>query len=279
LEGSLKKFVGFCVLSLGVKKFVGLYYFLKNSWEMRAQLQTQKKPNSLSIDELVENFRGIRVWNHISRFDWVLYSQNLYAENLILIGGHRGKSVSHLLQKIPGLARLHVYEPIQEYADEIAENILDPRVLVYREAIFNGEDLTMSVGGDGSLIDATKRTLPPRITLEYKMSVKSVKLSDAVERIRLENQNSHFTYTVFMNCEGSEYEILSAIDSLNNQPKSIFIQNHTATKKPFVNLFKLRMQLSEFYYPLVSTNWAWDIWVRNDYISKTISELEQDPVR
>lgn len=266
------------MLSLNVKKFVGLYYFLKNSWEIRAQLKKQKKPNSLSIDELVENFRGIRVWNHISRFDWVLYSQNLYAANLILIGGHRGKSVSHLLQKIPSLTRIHVYEPIQEYADEIAENILDPKVVVYREAIFNGEDLTMSVGGDGSLIEATERALPPRIPLEYRMSVRSVKLSEAVERIRSENQNSDFTYTVFMNCEGSEYEILSAIDSLADQPKSILVQNHTATSKPFVNLFTLRMRLSQFYYPLVCTNWAWDIWVRNDYVSRTIGELEQDPV-
>jgi FkbM family methyltransferase len=266
------------VLSLRVKKFIGLYYFLKNSWEIRTQLKIQKRPNSLSIDELVDNFRGIRVWNHISRFDWVLYSQNLYAENLILIGGHRGKSVSQLLQKIPSLARIHVYEPIKDYADEIAENVLDPRVLVWREAIFNGEELTMSVGGDGSLIDATERPLPPRIALEYRMNVRSVKLSEAVARIQLENQSSHFSYTLFMNCEGSEYEVLSAIDSLEVQPKSIFVQNHTATKNPFVNLFRLRMRLSEFYYPLVCTNWAWDIWVRNDYISKTIGELEQDPL-
>jgi hypothetical protein len=108
----------------------------------------------------------------------------------------------------------------------------------------------MTVGGDGSLVAATNRELPSKIRFEYAVKANSVTLATAVQRLGSKTAS----YSLFMNCEGSECKILNQISALKIGPQSIFVQNHTATDEPFVNLFLLRAKLAEQYYPLLCTN-------------------------
>ena len=257
-----------------LKKIKAVLYWFGKTNQLRMSFKESKLPNDYEVDFLVEHFRGIRVWNTLSPFDWLLWSRKLYGKNLILIGGHKGTSLQLILKKIPELNLIHVYEPVQEYFDQILGSLKSDKVTVFNEAVFDGTEIDMTVGGDGSLVAATNRELPSKIRFEYAVKANSVTLATAVQRLGSKTAS----YSLFMNCEGSEYKILNQISALKIGPQSIFVQNHTATDEPFVNLFLLRAKLAEQYYPLLCTNWAWDVWLRKDLISKSTTDLEQEIV-
>jgi len=254
-----------------LKKFKAVLYWFAKTNQLRMSFKKSKLPNDHEVDFLVEHFRGIRVWNTLSPFDWLLWSRKLYSKNLILIGGHKGASLQLILKNLPDLNLIHVYEPVQEYFDHILESLKSDKVTVYNEAVFDGLEIEMIVGGDGSLIASTNRELPSKIPFEYTAKANSVSLETAVQRLGTTMGN----YSLFMNCEGSEYKILNQVSALKIGPQSIFVQNHTATDKPFVNLFLLRAKLAEQYYPKLCTNWAWDVWLRKDLVSQSTTNLEQ----
>jgi hypothetical protein len=193
----------------------------------------------------------------ISPKDSVLYHEFLYrdSENLIIIGGFKGYNLNRF-EYLRNLKTFHVYEPNPEFASYITSNISN--LIVHVEAVgqHDGSAL-LRVSGDHSYLDSVER--PSSINISEVKSVKVVSISTALSRLVGQ-------YSMFLNCEGGEYHILqgvlSKMDSMETEgPRTIVFQSHKVTDKPYIQLYMIRQALSHHYIPLLTLDWAWDIWV------------------
>lgn len=231
--------------------------------------------NDFEIPYLIENFRGKRIWNKVSKRDWLIWSTNLYAPNLIIVGGYKGNSARLFLERIPNIEKIHIYEPDSLHFLAIQELLSgNEKVKVHQEAIYNGDQVNLAVSDDASLIIETGREIPAHLLKKGEIKVRSVSLSTAVERIV--SDQVHLNYSIYMNCEGSEYLILDQIDKLSNLPKSLIIQTHTTDDNSLIKLYGLRLKLISEYYPVLLTDFSWDIWIHKSFVSRTLKSIEQD---
>ena len=195
----------------------------------------------------------------------------------MIIGGFKGISTEHFLTRIKSVRKIHVYEPVPAFFTELTERIKDSKVATgFNQAIFEGENLTLDLSGDASLIRDTGRLIPDHLPKAGVIQVDSLSLRLAVERILSEGAENE--YSLYMNCEGSEYQILEEMLVLGTLAKSIVFQTHISGSQPYEKLYHLRSLLAKHYIPVLTTDWAWDVWVRRDYISRSPASLEQDPL-
>ncbi len=234
-----------------------------------------REGNDISLELLVDMFRGKRVWNQLNKRDWLIWSNSLYAPNLIIIGGYEGNSTDCFVKRIKSVKTIHVYEPVPEFFSSIQASYLrSPVVTAHNEAIYDGQVLNLDLSGDASLINLTGRSIPQNRAKNTTLSVKSITPEEAVERIL--NKGSDDQFSLYMNCEGSEYYILQRMLSKGIFPQSIIVQTHTTGFESYPNLYSLRASLAEKYFPIMTADWAWDVWVRNDYVKKNAASIEQD---
>jgi hypothetical protein len=84
----------------------------------------------------------------------------------------------------------------------------------------------------------------------------SVTACDVFERISHKDD-----YSIFMNCEGAEYEVIGDFLKLDKIPKTIMFQSHYIGANTIPYLYKTRSDLAnKGYTPLLNLNFAWDIW-------------------
>jgi hypothetical protein len=71
--------------------------------------------NNLSIESLMKEFHGKRIWNRESKRDWLIWSNELYASNLIIIGGFEGSSARIFSERVNTVKKAHIYEPVPQF--------------------------------------------------------------------------------------------------------------------------------------------------------------------
>lgn len=221
----------------------------------------------------MKEFHGKRIWNRESKRDWLIWSNQLYASNLIIIGGFEGGSAKIFSERLNSVKKAHVYEPVPQFYGIINERIKNLEGFsTFNEAVYDGQDLELDVSGDASLIRDSGREIPEHLPKKGVIKVKSVTAQKAVARI-LEGSSQN-EYSLYMNCEGSEYRILEDILRLEDKPRSLVFQTHTSGEYPYEKLFALRANLSSGYVPVLTADWAWDVWVRRDLVRLSPSALE-----
>jgi FkbM family methyltransferase len=257
------------------KVLLYIKYFFKSIYLDFQEYSLGRSGNDIPLEELLEKFRGKRIWNRENKRDWLIWSNNLYAPNLIIIGGFQGKSTSYFLERISSVKRIHVYEPVPTFYTQIKEIFQNQKkVTPFREAIFNGEKLTLELSGDATLNKASGRLVPDHLHSEGSVDVQSISIEKAISRILEDAENPE--YSLYMNCEGSEYLILDNMLNHGKLAKSIVVQTHTTDLKSLEKLYDLRAALSRKYVPVLTADWAWDIWVRNDLVNRSVASFEQD---
>jgi FkbM family methyltransferase len=253
-----------------------LKYSLRRIREDKQDYPLGRSGNDLSIEAVLEHFRGKKIWNRESKRDWLIWSNKLYASNLIIIGGFTGNSTEIFVDRIRSITRIHVYEPVPAFFQEVTEKIKDMKsVTAFNEAIYEGENLTLDLSGNASLITETGRLIPAHLPDGGKIEVSSVTIGNAVQRILGESEEGE--YSLYVNCEGSEYLILNNMLTLEKSAKSIVFQTHTSGDQPYEKLYSLRAALAKKYVPILTADWAWDVWVRRDLVRRSPASLEQDP--
>ena len=250
-------------------------YFIKGIYQDIQEYSLGRSGNDLPLEELLEKFRGKRIWNRENKRDWLIWSNNLYAPNLIIIGGFQGKSTSYFLERIPAVKKIHVYEPVPTFYSQLEESYKNQKkVTAFQEAIYNGESLILELSGDATLNKASGRAIPKHLPLEGSIVVQSVSMEKAISRILKEAETPE--YSLYMNCEGSEYLILDSMINQNKLAASIVVQTHTTDSRSYQKLYDLRAALSRKYVPVLTADWAWDIWVRSDLVDRSVTSFEQD---
>ena len=236
----------FINLILGLKVVEGVP-FVQKSYSPSA-----KELPLITLEQLISKYEGVNIWKTLAPKDWPLYSEILFCENVIIVGGHTGSSTKKIVSDMPKIKSLQVYEPIIEFAKEIEVSTI---VKVFTEAIWshNGE-LDIQIVGDHTFASKTERAL--FVNKESESRVVPC-ITYAVAANRLGNGE----ITLIMNCEGSEYLILNSLLDDENLPRSIIFQSHKTGETPFHFLYSLRAKLAKSYTPIVCADWAWDIWV------------------
>jgi FkbM family methyltransferase len=205
----------------------------------------------------------------------LIWSKNLYAKNLIVVGGFKGKSTSLFLERIDTVTKIHVYEPVPSFFAQVIELFANSKVVTaFEEAVYDGADLTLELSGDASLIAASGRNIPSHLGGEGTIKVGSVSIERAITRILDGSEASE--YSLFMNCEGSEYFILDSMLKHGRIASSIIVQTHTTNSESYEKLYDLRSSLARKYMPVFTADWAWDVWIRRDLVDRSVSSIEQD---
>lgn len=133
----------------------------------------------------------------------------------------------------------------------------------------------LDLSEDVSLLSSTGRQIPKHLHKEKTLTVETVSIKSAIDRITDSDPMAEFS--LYMNCEGSEYFILEQMLELETIAESIVVQTHTTGSRSYENLYRLRPMLTEKYIPLFTADWAWDIWIRKERINRSSQSLEQDP--
>jgi FkbM family methyltransferase len=232
--------------------------------------------NDFEIDYLIDHFRGKRIWNREVKRDWLIWARKIYAKNLIIVGGFKGNSSRLFLQRIPTVSKIHIYEPVPKYFDLIKDAVMGSSIAtVFNEGVYNGETMSLDLSDDASLLSVTGREIPNHLHRENSLTVETVSIKFAVERITNADPTSDFS--LYMNCEGSEYFILKQMLDLERVAQSVVVQTHTTGSDSYKNLYLLRSLLAEKYIPLFTADWAWDVWIRKDLVLRSPASIEQDP--
>lgn len=225
------------------------YFYLGHSQHSRASLKS--------------SFGGAKIMGLLGPGDWPLYEDFLYCENLVLVGGYKGNNLAHFLEKT-NIKQIHVYEPIPEFAREITKK--DPRLNVYVEAIGVRNGLQkIVIAADHSYLASIQR--PESFSSQRIMAVQVSDWQRVCARF-------NGPFTIFMNCEGSEYQILSnLLERFQKKkgvhlPYAIIFQSHIVGSNPEHLLASIRAVLSEYYEPILTLDWAWDIWLFRDQVSQ-----------
>lgn len=207
---------------------------------------------NLALTELQKKFSGTNLMRRLSPKDWAIWVPTLYRPTVVIAGGYTGVATQRMLEKLPQVKEIHVYEPILEFAESFQNT--SSKVKIYNEAIweFSG-DLNLEIAGDHTFASPTQR----ENYVQRESTSRTVACADwQTVMSRIDKRE----VTLFMNCEGSEYQILKNVLESNTLPNSIIVQTHMTGNDPYVRLYELRAQLADKYMPIFCFDWAWEVW-------------------
>ena len=251
-------------------------FSLKRTFREVREYGIGRSGNDFEVSYLIDHFRGKKIWNREVKRDWLIWSKSIYADNLIVVGGFKGNSSRLFLERVPTISKIHIYEPVPDYFISIAESIKSSTVAIaFNEGVYNGQPMLLDLSEDASLLSITGREIPKHLHKEKSLTVDTVTIKAAIDRITDTDPLANFS--LYMNCEGSEYFILEQMLDLEKIADSIVVQTHTTGSRSYEDLYRLRSILAKRYIPLFTADWAWDIWIRKERINRSPQSLEQDP--
>lgn len=208
---------------------------------------------SIKLTDLVNMFSGKKVFHFLAPNDEPLWEKCLHQKQLVIIGGFDGTAIKRALAEVTKIKKFHVYEPVKNFYEGIKN--INKKVQVYNEAVWTRNGLCkINVADDYSFIEHINRKINKKI--KTKEIIRTVDASVVVKRL---NKNK---FMLFLNCEGSEYFILKQFLKLKRKPETIIFQSHE-TQNSLIKLLELRLLFAKNQYiPVLSCDYAWDIWVK-----------------
>jgi FkbM family methyltransferase len=189
--------------------------------------------------------------------DWILFDHNLIDEVVIIIGGHTGVLTRRVLARCPSVRVINSYEPVCEFHQESRARCADDVRVAYYDFALGDTDRTALISLDG------ERTSFSGSLFNHGTQFESIRIREA--SAMFENIDTHQRPTVYMNCEGTEYEIVQHLceAGLTERLGVVLIQTHkvSSDRSPSSRLNILRQQMSSTHEPLLCLDWEWDIWI------------------
>jgi FkbM family methyltransferase len=221
-----------------------------------------KKQASKSLSELIIEVNGKSINSAYIKYDYLHFRSELIAPTVVLVGGHKGELLNNFRKK--NLKRKFIiFEPQLEFTEILKSNFNDFDVTVFNSGLWDKDSIeTLQLAGDASSVVSTGRS----VTKENNFSgIIDVQMMDSMKL----NDLLSGPVTFYFNCEGSEYRIIERIlkTASNYSINTLFIQTHPLDHDAYSNLCKMRLKLCEFFTPILTLDWAWDIWVTNQHES------------
>ena len=179
------------------------------------------------------------------------------AEKIVIFGGYLGDSAKSWLDKFPG-ATIHVFEPVEEYANAIVSRFESHNVLVHPFGIAKLAEERTFVGGGDAASQSGLRTDSPRVGDPTERNVIFKSLSDFHEILpkgtRIE--------VLEINIEGGEYELIPLLSTTGflDAVLNIFIQFHSIGDDTEEKIFTVRRTLETTHSLVWSYEFQWDFW-------------------
>jgi FkbM family methyltransferase len=203
--------------------------------------------------------------------DYLLFYPKAIAKNIIIVGGHNGSVVTKYFKNKIIPDNIIIFEPVNEYAMLIEENMRYYRnkfltdISIINKALYiSSEKMHLSLAGDASTFSIHGRQDIIKEQYNTEILVDCFDVSDLDDLLKQKNIKGDITF--LFNCEGAEYKIITKMLSNPKRGftiKSMYIQTHKINNQPYSELYDLRKLLSDDFYPLITYDWAWDIWLQN----------------
>ena len=180
------------------------------------------------------------------RFDYPLPSDAVVLD----VGGYQGQWAVELYRR--HRCRIHIFEPIAEYADRIIEQVAgnsDFRVHAFALGA-NTRQETMSIAGAGSSAHKTRRS---KVQVEFR-DVKDWFEANSIADVAL----------MKINIEGGEYELLERLldADLAQQIAAFQIQFHYFVRNAEERMEKIQDRLSLTHSLTWQYRFIWENWER-----------------
>ena len=222
-----------------------------------------KRKNSTSITEIVNELSGVELMSRNITHDYLLYCTPLIAPSIVIVGGYTGAILKNFYDFGVRPRKIIIFEPVPEFYLELKgmqqfwENQFQIKIEIICKALFiSSQTMKLLQSGDRSTMTFTERKVAKYP--EYKGEIE-VECFDVEDLNTLLNDSVSF----YFNCEGAEYIILDKLlkISKNFVVKTFFIQTHKIGGSPYASLYDMRKLLLNDFHPIVTFDWAWDIWI------------------
>jgi hypothetical protein len=228
------------------------------------------KKQKLSGERIIHELSGNELMQKVVINDYLLYNKNFIADTIVIVGGHVGNILNNFYKYGIRPNKIIIFEPVKEFADILFakkvyfEKIFSVEIQIIDKALYiSEENMAMIKGGDGSTFSYTKRDISHRSDYAGEIEVKC---------FDVKNLNSILIGEVsfYFNCEGAEYKIINMLldNTINFKIKSMNIQTHKVWgggDNPYFLLYDLRKQLVIDFTPVITFDWAFDVWVSKRY--------------
>lgn len=190
-------------------------------------------------------------WNADGGDDRFRYEYDLSPDSVVLdVGGYQGQWALEFYRR--HRCRIHIFEPVAEYADTISEHVSDkPDLRIHTFALGAGaRQETMSVAGAGSSAHRTRRS---SVEVEFR-DVQEWFATNSINDVAL----------MKINIEGGEYELLERmLDSgIVRQVIAFQIQFHYFVKNAEERMAKIQDGLSLTHSLTWQYRFIWENWER-----------------
>lgn len=204
-------------------------------------------------EEKIREFYGDDFLSPIQAFANQGYTESLYSglnltdkSQALILGGYKGDSTFLIYSKFN--CNILVYEPIDEYANEISKRISPKSKIILERFAVSADDegLVLNVSGErtskflqsGQIVNVKSR--------DISLIVKELKKVELLE----------------MNIEGGEYDVLTRLISTGdiNNISTILVQFHNFDLTSELERSKIRNSLNLTHNNIFTFDWVWERW-------------------
>jgi FkbM family methyltransferase len=224
----------------------------------------------MSAQKIIHELSGNELMQKVVVNDYLLYNKNFIADTIVIVGGHVGNILNNFYKHGIRPKKIIIFEPVKEFTDilfakkDYFEKIFPTEIEIIDKALYiSEENMEMIKSGDGSTFSYTKRDVKKRSDYAGEIEVRC---------FHVKNLNDLLTGEVsfYFNCEGAEYKIIDMLlnNTINFKIKSMNIQTHKVWEindNPYLSLYDLRKQLVIDFAPVITFDWAFDVWVSKRY--------------
>ena len=198
-------------------------------------------------------------WQRDFQNDEPLFQHQLEPSEIVCnIGGHVGNWAAKMSESYPN--RMVIFEPVPEFSAFLRKRFETARNVEIVEfgigATTRSEEVR--IAGDHTSIS---RSVPPNLLDGRKVRVHIRSVEQIFDLVRSERIG-----LLFLNCEGTEYEILRALCQRNlmDRIERLVVQFHELDDNSSVMLWETRAAVSRTHDCVFAYDYAWDYWIRRN---------------
>jgi FkbM family methyltransferase len=204
-------------------------------------------------EDKIRDFYGDDFLSPIQAFAKRGYTESLYSglnltdkSQALILGGYKGDSTFTIYNKFN--CNVLVYEPIDEYANEIFKQISPKSKIILERLAVSADDegVVLHVGGESTSKFLQSGQIVNVKSRDISLIVQELEKVDLLE----------------MNIEGGEYDVLKRLISAGdiNKISTILVQFHNFELTSELERSKIRNSLTSTHDNIFTFDWVWERW-------------------
>ena len=189
------------------------------------------------------------------------------SEVLVNIGGHEGNWAAKMSERYPN--RMVIFEPVPQFAGFLRKRFRNHSNIEIADVGIGavGRSEEVQVAGEYTSIS---RSVPPNLLDGRTVQVHIRPVEQIFDLVRSERIG-----LLFLNCEGTEYEILRALCQRNlmDRIERLVVQFHELDADSNVMLWETRAAVATTHDCVFAYDYIWDYWILRNRVSKTEREF------